>query len=69
MGDQFLNTSFQSEGLKGHMSFQERKIISSTVTRSYSRFSHNVTEIQVKKLSIPLGFCFHEVLQHLNTYI
>ena len=30
MYDQFSNMSFQNECLKGHMSFQVRKIISST---------------------------------------
>ena len=30
MTHQFSNMSFQNKGLKGHMSFQARKIISST---------------------------------------
>ena len=32
-------------------------------------FSHDVTKIQTKELSILLSFFFHEVLQHLNTFI
>ena len=35
----------------------------------YSRFSHDVTKIQTKKLSVLLSFFFHEALQHLNTLI
>ena len=31
MTNQFSNMSFQSKGLKGHMAFQARKIISNTV--------------------------------------
>ena len=34
MTDQFLNVSFQSKGVKGHMTFEARKIISSTVIMS-----------------------------------
>ena len=34
-----------------------------------SCFSHDVTKIQTKKLSILLSFYFHEVLQHLNTFM
>ena len=34
-----------------------------------SCFSHDVTKIQTKKLSILLNFYFHEVLQHLNTFM
>ena len=30
---------------------------------------HDVTKIQTKKLSILLSFYFHEVLQHLKTFI
>ena len=32
-------------------------------------FSHDVTKIQTKKLSVLLSFYFHEVLQHLNTFM
>ena len=32
-------------------------------------FAHEVTEIKTKKLSILLSFYFHEVLQHLKTFI
>ena len=35
----------------------------------YSRFSHDVTKIQTKKLSILLSFFFYKALQHLNTLI
>ena len=31
-------------------------------------FSHDVTKIQTKKLSIFLSFYFHEILQHLKTF-
>ena len=31
--------------------------------------SHDVTKIRTKKLSILLSFYFHEVLQHLKTFI
>ena len=34
-----------------------------------SWFSHDVTKIQTKKLSLLLGFYFHMVLQHLKTCI
>ena len=34
-----------------------------------SCFSHDVTKIQTKKLSIVLTFYFHQVLQHLNTFM
>ena len=34
-----------------------------------SQFSHDITKLQIKKLSISLGFYFHEVLHHLNTFI
>ena len=36
---------------------------------SYSWFSHNITKIQTKKLSLLLSFYFHVVLQHLKTFI
>ena len=35
----------------------------------YSWFARDVTKNQTKKLSILLSFYFHEVLQHLNTFI
>ena len=35
---------------------------------NYSRFSHDVTKIQTKKLSLLLSFYFHVVLQHLKTF-
>ena len=35
----------------------------------YSWFSHDITKIQTKKLSLLLSFHFHVVLQHLKTYI
>ena len=35
----------------------------------YSWFSHDITKIQTKKLSLLLSFYFHVVLQHLITYI
>ena len=34
---------------------------------SISWFSHDITKIQTKKLSLLLSFYFHVVLQHLNT--
>ena len=34
----------------------------------YSWFARDVTKNQTKKLSILLGFYFHEVLQYLNTF-
>ena len=34
-----------------------------------SRFSHDITKMQTKQLLIPLSFYFHEVLQHLKTFI
>ena len=36
---------------------------------SYSWFSHDVTKIQTKKLSLLLSFYFHVVLEHLKTFI
>ena len=36
---------------------------------SYSWFSHNITKIQTKKLSLLLSFYFHVELQHLKTFI
>ena len=35
----------------------------------YSRFSHDVTKIQTKRLSILLTVYFHEVLQQLNNLL
>ena len=35
----------------------------------YSWFARDITKNQTKKLSILLSFYFHEVLQHLNTFI
>ena len=35
--------------------------------QAYSWFSHDVTKIQTKKLSLLLSFYFHVVLQHLKT--
>ena len=35
----------------------------------YSWFSHDVTKIQTKKLSLLLSFYFHLVLEHLKTFI
>ena len=35
----------------------------------YSWFSHDITKVQTKKLLIHLSFYFHEVLQHLHTFI
>ena len=34
-----------------------------------SWFSHDITKIQTKQLLILLSFYFHEVLQHLKTFI
>ena len=34
-----------------------------------SWFSHNVTKIQTKKLSLLLSFYFHVILEHLKTFI
>ena len=34
-----------------------------------SRFSHDVTKIQTKKLSLLLSFYFHVILEHLKTFI
>ena len=34
---------------------------------TYKGFSHDVTNIQTKKLSILLSFYFHEALRHLET--
>ena len=34
-----------------------------------SWFSHDITKIQTKKLSLLLSFYFHMVLQHLKTFI
>ena len=34
-----------------------------------SWFSHDVTEIQTKKLSLLLSFHFHVILEHLKTFI
>ena len=33
-----------------------------------SWFSHDVTKIQTKKLSLSLSFYFHVVLEHLKTF-
>ena len=33
-----------------------------------SRFSHDVTKIQTKKLSLLLSFYFHVILEHLKTF-
>ena len=35
----------------------------------YDWFSHDVTDIQTKKLSILLSFHFYEVLKYPNTFI
>ena len=35
----------------------------------YSWFSHDVTKIQTKKLSLLLSFYFHVILEHLKTFI
>ena len=35
---------------------------------NYSRFSHDVTKIQTKKLSLLLSFYYHVVLQHPKTF-
>ena len=35
----------------------------------YEGFSHDVSKIETKKLWSPLSFYFHEVLQHLKTFI
>ena len=34
-----------------------------------SQFSHDVTKIQTKKLSLLLSFYFHVILEHLKTFI
>ena len=34
-----------------------------------SWFSHDVTKIQTKKLSLLLSFYFHVILEHLKTFI
>ena len=36
---------------------------------SYSWFSHEVTKIQTKKLSLLLSFYFHVILDNLKTFI
>ena len=36
---------------------------------SISWFSHDVTKIQTKKLSLLLSFYFHVILEHLKTFI
>ena len=36
---------------------------------SYSWFSHDVTKIQTKKLSLLLSFYFYVILEHLKTFI
>ena len=41
----------------------------SSLTLLYQGFSHDLTKIQTKKLSILLSFYFHEVLQYLNNFI
>ena len=33
-----------------------------------SRFSHDVTKIQTKKLSLLLSFYFHVILEHLKNF-
>jgi len=33
------------------------------------RFSHDVTKIQTKKLSLLLSFYFHVILEHLKTFV
>ena len=35
----------------------------------HSRFSHDVTKIQTKKLSLLLSFYFHVISMHLKTFI
>ena len=40
-----------------------------TWVTKYSWFARDITKNQTKKLSIRLSFYFHEVLQHLNTFI
>ena len=37
--------------------------------RTYSWFSHDVTKIQTKKLSLLLSFYFHAILEPLKTFI
>ena len=44
-------------------------VVKSTVYAMYSWFSHDITKVQTKKLLIHLSFYFHEVLQHLHTFI
>ena len=36
---------------------------------TYSWFSHDVTKIQTKELSLPLSFYYHVILEHLKTFI
>ena len=40
-----------------------------SVSVAYSWFSHDVTKIQTKKLSLLLSFYFHVILEHLKTFI
>ena len=45
-------------------------VIGTTKQSNYNFwFSHDVTKIQTKKLSILLSFHFHEVLEYPNTFI
>ena len=39
------------------------------VLKKYCWFSHDVTKIQTKKLSILLSFHFHKVSKYPNTFI
>ena len=41
MTDQFSNMSFQNKGLKGHMFFEVRKSISSTINNNNNNNNNN----------------------------
>ena len=52
-----------------HAFFLDDSNIPKEVCTGFRGSSHDVTKIQTKKLSILLSFYFHEVLQHLKTFI
>ena len=42
---------------------------SEVMIMAYSRFSHDVTKIQTKKLLLLLSFYFHVILKHLKAFL
>ena len=47
--------------------FPDRLVKTLPGCRAHCRFSHDVTKIKIKKLSILPRFCFHDALEQLKT--